>query len=125
MGLLAGCATTTLSPGSTLNLAAPCVPPGISEEFFFWPVLAYRQLKLRTEDGQEVEGAWVVYGRAGRAVAVVWAGDLLLAVDPSPETEAPDWIDAGLVITDDDGFILRENPGLPCHWEKNAGGGRA
>ena len=108
-----------------MNLAAPCVPPGISEEFFFWPVAAYRRLTLRTERGDEVDGVWVVYARAGHAVAVVWADEQLLAVDPSPETEAPDWIDAGLVITNDDGLILRDKPGAPCQWEKNEGGGRA
>jgi hypothetical protein len=101
------------------------VPPGISEEFFFWPVVAHRRLTLRTEDGHEVDGAWVVYGRGGHAVAVVWGGEHLLAVDPSPETEAPDWIDAGLVITDDDGLTLRESAGPPCQWERNNGGGRA
>ena len=76
-------------------------------------------MTLRTEDDHEVEGAWVVYARAGHAVAVVWAGERLLAVDPSPETEAPDWIDTALVIPDDDGLILRAKPDPPCHWEKN------
>jgi hypothetical protein len=66
----------------------------------------------------------VLYGRGNRAVAVVWAGERLLAVDPSPETDDPDWIDSAFVLTDDEGFILRANPGPPCLWLPNTGGVR-
>jgi hypothetical protein len=116
---LGGCATSALTPGSTLNLAAPCLPPGVSEEFFFWPIVAHRPLTLRTEDGDEVQAAWVVYARMSHAVAVIWAGDHLVAVDPSPDTDEPDWIDTAFVVPDEDGFILRANPGAPCLWERN------
>ena len=64
---------------------------------------------------------WVVYGRGDHAVAVVWAGEHLLAVDPSPETDDPDWLDSAFVLTDEDGFVLRANPGAPCLWIRNAG----
>ena len=121
ISLAAGCGSRSLTPGSTLNLAAPCLPPGISEEFFFWPIVAFRQLQLRTEDGEQVDGVWAVYGRGDKAVAVVWAGERLLAVDPSPETDNPDWIDAAFVIADEDGFVLRANPGTPCLWQRSAG----
>ena len=122
--LTAGCGTTTLAPGSTLNLAAPCLPPGISEEFFFWPIVAYRQVRLRSENGEQVEAVWVVYSRGDHAMAVVWAGERLLAVDPSPESNDPDWIDTALVLTDDEGFVLRANPGPPCLWQRNVAGTR-
>ena len=108
-----------LTPGSTLNLAAPCLPSGISEEFFFWPIVAFRQVTLRTEDGEEVDAVWVVYKREEHAIAVVWAGERLVAVDPSPETDDPDWIDSAFVITDEDGFVLRANPHAPCQWQRN------
>jgi len=97
-----------LTPGSTLNLAAPCLPPGISEEFFFWPIVAFRQVTLRTDDGEEVDAVWVVYKREERAIAVVWAAERLVAVDPSPETDDPDWIDSAFVITDEDGRVERD-----------------
>jgi hypothetical protein len=124
VGLATACASSTPTPGSTLNLAAPCLPPGISEEFFFWPIVAFRQVQLRTDDGDRVDGVWVVYSRGTQAVAVVWAGERLLAVDPSPETDDPDWIDTALVIADDEGFVLRSNPGLPCLWQRNVSGTR-
>jgi len=108
-----------LMPGSTLNLAAPCLPHGISEEFFFWPIVAFRQVTLRTDDGEEVDAVWVVYKREERAIAVVWAAERLVAVDPSPETDDPDWIDSAFVITDEDGFVLRANPGASCLWQRN------
>ena len=116
---MAGCAGTALTPGSTLNLAAPCLPPGISEEFFFWPIIAFRQIQLQSENGEPIDGVWVVYSRGDHAMAVVWASERLLAVDPSPETEDPDWIDTALVITGDEGFVLRANPGPPCLWQRN------
>jgi hypothetical protein len=121
MALAVGCASTTLHPGSTLNLAAPCLPPGITEEFFFWPIVAFRQVELRTEDGESVNAVWVVYSRGEQAVAVVWAGANLLAVDPSPETDDPDWIDSAFVLPDEDGFVLRTHPGAACLWRRNAG----
>jgi hypothetical protein len=69
-----GCAPMTSTPGGTLSLAAPCLPPGISEEFFFWPIRAHRPITLRVEGGETATAAWVLYGRGNRAVAVVWAG---------------------------------------------------
>ena len=122
LALATACATHAPTPGSTLNLAAPCLPPGISEEFFFWPVVAHRQLSLRTESGRTLEGVWSVHARAGQAVAVVWAGELLIAVDPSPETEDPDWVDSGYVMADDEGLVLRTTPGTPCSWQRNVNG---
>ena len=123
MTLLAGCAGGTApTRGSTLNLAAPCLPSGISEEFFFWPVVAHRSVTLRTDTGGTADGIWVVYARGEHAVAVIWAGERLLAVDPSPETDDPDWVDAGLVTADDDGLMLRTNPGAPCAWQRNVTG---
>jgi len=122
--VLGGCATPALTPGSTLNLAAPCLPSGISEEFFFWPVVAFRQVQLRSEDGDAAEAVWVVHSRGDRAVAVVWAGEHLIAVDPSPESDDPDWIDSALVTSDEEGFLLRANPGRPCLWQRNVAGTR-
>jgi hypothetical protein len=106
------------------GLTAPCLPPGVSAEFFFWPIVAYRSVELRTEDGATVEGTWVVYNRGDQAVAVVWTPVHLIAVDPSPETDDPDWIDGALVSVDDDGFILRAKPDTACKWLRNTGGVR-
>src|SRR5437762_3122925 len=121
---LAACSAVTPTPGGTLNLAAPCLPPGITPDFFFWPVVGYRTITLHTQDAQDVEGAFVVYGLRDNAVAVVWVGDQLVAVDPSPETEDPDWIDAAFVIVGESGFVLRTTPDSSCRWVRNTSGTR-
>ena len=58
------------------------------------------------------------------ALAVVWSAERLLAVDPSPETDDPDWIDGALISIDHDGFLLRAKPDPPCGWRRNTGGVR-
>jgi len=82
-------------------------------------IVAFRQVSLRTDDGEEVDAVWVGYKREERAIAAVWAAERLVAVDPSPETDDPDWIDSAFVITDEDGFVLRANPGASCLWQRN------
>jgi len=59
----------------------------------------------------------VRYQRGHDAVAVVWVGADLVAVDPSPDTPVPDWVDDSLVV--DDELTLRAQPEAPCQWRRH------
>ena len=115
MLLLAGCGAA--SRGVAIIASVPCLPPGVSGDFFGWPVVAFQPLVLRQEDGDDVEARIVRYQRGRDAVAVVWVGADLVAVDPSPDTAEPDWVDASLVA--DDELTLRAQPGAPCQWRRH------
>jgi hypothetical protein len=115
MLLLAGCAAA--SRGVAIIASVPCLPPGVSGDFFGWPVVAFQPLVLRQEEGDDVEARIVRYQRGRDAVAVVWVGSDLVAVDPSPDTAEPDWVDASLVV--DDELTLRAQPGAPCQWRRH------
>ena len=94
--VIAGCAGPTTGPQAMLGLG-PCLPSEMSPQFFFWPVVAFRSINLVTEDGEAAQASWVLYRRGRAAVAVVWVHSDLISVDPSPETETPEWIDLSLV----------------------------
>jgi hypothetical protein len=113
--LLTGCGAG--SRGVAIIASVPCLPPGVSGDFFGWPVVGFQPLVLRHEDGDDVEGRIVRYQRGRDAVAVVWVGSDLVAVDPSPDTAEPDWVDASLVV--DDELTLRAQPGAPCQWRRH------
>ena len=103
--------------GITIVASVPCLPPGVSGDFFGWPVVAFQAIVLRHEDGDDVEARIVRYQRGHDAVAVVWVGADLVAVDPSPDTPAPDWVDDSLVVDDD--LTLRAQPEAPCQWRRH------
>jgi len=95
----------------------PCLPAEVSAQFFFWPVVAFRSLNLLTEDGVAAPGSWVLYRKGKAAVAAMWVHSDLIAVDPSPETDAPEWVDLSLVVPIDGKLVLRDKPEAPCRWE--------
>ena len=103
--------------GITIVASVPCLPPGVSGDFFGWPVVAFQAIVLRHEDGDDVEARIVRYQRGHDAVAVVWVGADLVAVDPSPDTPAPVWVDDSLVVDDD--LTLRAQPEAPCQWRRH------
>ena len=113
--LLAGCAAA--SKGSTIIASVPCLPPGVRGDFFGWPVVGFQPLVLHQENGDDVEARIVRYQRGRDAVAVVWVGADIVAVDPSPDTDEPDWVDGSLVV--DDELTLRARPGAPCQWRRH------
>lgn len=110
---LAGC-SVALPP--TVIASVPCLPPGIRGDFFAWPVVAFQPVELKNEDGEEVEARVVLYQRGRDSVAVVWVGADIIAVDPSPDTPEPDWIDESLVT--DGELTLRMRPEAPCQWRR-------
>src|SRR5712692_11719966 len=107
--LVTACAGPATDPEALRGLG-PCVPSEVSGRFFFWPVIAFRTINLVTEDGDAVEGSWVLHRRGRLAVAVIWVHSDLIAVDASPETETPEWIDILLVTPVDDKLVLRRTP---------------
>jgi len=115
--LTAGCAGS-MTDTQALRGLGPCLPSEVSPQFFFWPVAAQRPITLVTEDGEAVEASWALYRRGRSAVAVVWLHSDLVSVDPSPETETPEWIDLSLVTPVDGQLVLRRTAGAPCQWQR-------
>jgi hypothetical protein len=115
MLLLAGCHSAPR--GVTIVASVPCLPPGVSGDFFGWPVVAFKAILLHQEEGEDVEARIVRYQRGHDAVTVVWVGSDLLAVDPRPDSAEPDWVDSSLVVDDD--LTLRSRAEAPCQWRRN------
>jgi hypothetical protein len=116
--LATGCARGS----STLELAnVPCLPPGVSAQFFSWPIINFEHVTLTTEAGEEVEAAWVLYRRGGAGVAAIWTRSDLVVVDPHPDTDDPYWVD-GALVTDADDNVLRTRPDGFCRWRRHAEG---
>jgi hypothetical protein len=115
--LIAGCAGP-VADREAMRGVGPCLPPEVSPQFFFWPVAAFRQITLVSEDGEGVQASWVLYRRGRTAVAVVWLHADLVSVDPSPETETPEWIDLSLVTPIDGQLVLRRTAEAPCQWKR-------
>jgi hypothetical protein len=115
MLLLSGCRLTPR--GVTIVASVPCLPPGVSGDFFGWPVVAFQPIVLSHEDGDDVEARIVRYQRGHEAVTVVWVGSDLVAVDPSPDSADPDWVDNSLVVDDD--LTLRAQAEAPCQWRRH------
>ena len=113
--LLAGCRPAPR--GVTLVASVPCLPPGVTGNFFGWPVVAFQPIVIRQEEGEDVEARIVRYQLGHDAVTVVWVGADLIAVDPSPDTAEPDWVDGSLVI--DDELTLRAHAEAPCQWRRH------
>lgn len=114
--LIAGCAGPIYGPEALRG--GPCLPAGVSSQFFSWPVVSFRTINLLTEDGDSASASWVLYRRGRTAVAVMWVESDLITVDPSPETDAPEWVDLSLVIQMDGRLVLRRQPEAPCRWER-------
>jgi hypothetical protein len=110
-----GCAAhvSDLDEARTMS---PCLPAAVSAQFFFWPVVAFRSVSLLTEDGVPEPASWVLYRKGKAAVAAMWVHSDLIAVDPSPETDAPEWVDLSLVVPIDGKLVLRDDPEAPCRW---------
>ena len=117
LGLIAGC-SGPLSDIQVLRGLGPCLPPEVSPQFFFWPVVGLRRVNVLTEDGELAEASWVLYRRGRNAVAVVWLHADLVSVDPSPETEMAEWIDLSLVKPVDSQLVLRRTAEAPCQWKR-------
>ena len=115
--VIAGCAGP-LGETQALRGLGPCLPPEVSPQFFFWPVAALRSITLVTEDDEAIQASWVLYRRGRNAVAVVWLHSDLVSVDPSPETETPEWIDLSLVTPVDGQLVLRRTAEAPCQWKR-------
>jgi hypothetical protein len=103
----------------------PCLPAAVSAQFFFWPVVAFRSVNLATEDGEAAPASWVVYRKGKTSVAVMWVHSDLIAVDPSPETDDPEWVDLSLVTPMEGKLVLRGKPEAPCRWERWESGASA
>lgn len=113
VAVAAGCTAAPADPRLVMA-SVPCLPPGMTAEFFSWPVVDLHHVTLHTEDGQEVDATWVLYRKRSAAVSAVWANSDLVAVDPKPESDEPYWIDGSLVGDDDD--VLRAQPDGVCRW---------
>jgi hypothetical protein len=117
--LAVGCRSAPRSV--TITASVPCLPPGVSGDFFGWPVVAFQPIVLQREDGDDVDARIVRYQRGREAVTVVWVGADLVAVDPNPDSAEPDWLDASLVVDDD--LTLRARAEAPCQWRRHDGAG--
>jgi hypothetical protein len=117
VSLLSGCAGP-VAEREAMRGVGPCLPPEVSPQFFLWPVAAFRSITLVGEDGEAVPASWVLYRRGRSAVAVVWLHADLVSVDPSPETETPEWIDVSLVTAVDGQLVLRRSAETPCQWKR-------
>jgi hypothetical protein len=119
--LASGCAAARQEAPSALPAAAlphgPCLPPGVSDEFFSWPVIGFRSVAVPLADGTTTRGAWVLYQQGEEAVVALWSKKDLLAIDPSPRTDAPFWVD--LAVVSDDGTTLRTERVSGCQWQKH------
>ena len=115
--LIGGCAGPITGPQAFRGLG-PCLPPEISSQFFFWPVVALRSVSLHTEDGEVTSASWVLYRRGKAAVAVMWVHSDVIAVDPDPDTDTPEWIDTSLVTRVEGELVLRRDPETPCQWTR-------
>lgn len=133
--LTAACATTTQvgrAPVSEVAAASiavpdepmvigdsrgPCLPPGMDARFFAWPVKAFRPIAIPRADATTTTGAWVLYAKGGSQVAAVWSGEDLVAVDPSPTTDAPVWLDRALI--DPESSVLRMPSDGHCKWQRD------
>jgi hypothetical protein len=114
MLVLAGCAAP---PPATIIASVPCLPPGLRGDFFGWPVVGFQPIVLPHQNGEDVEARIVRYQRGRDAVTVVWVGADIVAVDPKPDSDEPDWVDDSLVVDDD--LTLRERPEAPCQWRRH------
>src|SRR5262249_38974011 len=117
LGLVAGCAAPGLGPEAVRGFG-PCLPAEVSAQFFFWPVVAYQSINLVDEDGETTAASWVLYRRGRTAVSVIWVNSDLVAVDPSAETDNPEWIDVSLVLPVEGQLVLRRSPETPCQWKR-------
>jgi len=115
--LQVGTACSMAPRPATIIASVPCLPPGVSGDFFGWPVVAFQPIMLHQENGDDVEARIVRYRRGRDAVAVVWVGADLVAVDPSPDSPEPDWVDESLVV--DGELTLRARPEAPCQWRRH------
>lgn len=120
---LAACATG--GRGSTADMASPptdpraaglqpCLPPGVSRDFLAWPVQDFRRMMFRRDDDTVAPGAWVLYAKGEARVVAVWSGDDLVAVDPSPTTDTPVWIDTA--VLDERAGAIRAQAATSCRW---------
>jgi hypothetical protein len=115
--LAAGCAGRVEAPvAASPRTEVRCLPPGVSAEFFAWPVHAFRPLRIPRADGSSANAAWVLYKSGASEVAVVWRGTELVAVDPSPRTRTPIWIDAS--VLDREESSARTST-APCRWRRD------
>lgn len=112
-------AATPRDPASRPALAtgAPCLPPGVASDFFMWPVRSFRAIVIPRDDDTVTAGAWVLYGKGDSLVVAVWGGEELIAVDPSPASTAPIWVDRGRL--DAERHALRSDNGRPCQWRRH------
>jgi hypothetical protein len=126
--MLAACATQPASPSYDTMLkasSAPCLPPGMTADFLYWPVVGAVSGALSTESGRMVRVIQIRYQRGADAVVLVWAGPSLVAIDPHPDdASSPFWANAQ--FTFDRGantpLGMRDTPGLTCDWKKAGGG---
>ncbi|MFQ5828172.1 MAG: hypothetical protein ACE5JD_03325 [Candidatus Methylomirabilia bacterium] len=95
----------------------PCLPPGMTAEFFTWPV-THMATAILSKDGHPVPGFYVIYRHEDHAVAVLWAGQDLMVVDPSPDADETVWVDRGVAS---DSLGIRQVPGEPCQWTRVEG----
>ena len=118
--LAAGCAGHVDAPvAASPRTEVRCLPPGVTAEFFSWPVHAFRPLRVPRADGSSATAAWVLYKSDESEVAVVWSGAELVAIDPSPRTRTPVWIDTS--VLDPDEVAVHMSTG-PCRWRRDAPG---
>ena len=115
--MVAACVGPASGPEAARGMG-PCLPPGVSAQFFFWPVVGVRTINLFTEDGDLAPTSWVLYRRGKTAIAAMWVQSELIAVDPDPETDAPEWVDLSLVTPVEGKLVLRRQPEAPCRWER-------
>jgi hypothetical protein len=108
--------TAAVDHGETLSprAGAPCLPPGVDPRFFSWPVQSFRPLLIPRDDGTASTGAWVLYGKGDEQVAAVWSEAGVIAVDPSPSTDAPMWVNRARL--DDEVSARRAGGNGECRW---------
>ena len=117
-GWLAGLVVLALLPAGQIG-AAPlgeegqCVPQGLPP-FKTWELRMAKSIEVVDESHQELPGLWALFMVAGRPIATIWVGNLLVSVDPDPkDQDAPGWHDRGAVKED---TTLRAERRARCDW---------
>ena len=90
-----------------------CVPAGLPP-FKTWELRMAKSIEVTDELHQDLPGLWALFTVAGRPIATIWVGNLLISVDPDPkDPDAPGWHDRGAVKDD---TTLRAERRVRCDW---------
>lgn len=94
-----------------------CLPPGVPQGVFSWPVVDVSGAMVPTDTGRAVPFIRVVHERGGKKVVLGYAEGRLTYVDTSPDDpEAPVMLNRNEVAEGEKGALLDKPRGGACSW---------